>query len=155
MSNYYCKLYTQHHSKYEESIFDRIGGEFGFKFSKNQTADLSQLPSLFCDLTCKNLCTNETTEGLFSLHKNFIMSHEVKKIVITLLLPFSEWKLDFTYQSPWCFLFKTANNEPISQIQNNSHQRSSLLWTPFTRQKYLESLGIPPREILHSYWLWK
>jgi len=78
MSNYYCKLYTQHHSKYEESIFDRIGGEFGFKLSKNQTTDLSQFPSLLCDLTCKNLCTNETTEGLFSLHKNFIMCHEVK-----------------------------------------------------------------------------
>jgi len=79
MSNYYSKLYTQHHCKYEESIFDRIGGGFGFKSSKSvaiQPSDLSQIPALLSSLVCKNLSTNETTDGIFSLHKNFLILHE-------------------------------------------------------------------------------
>ena len=72
MTNYYSKLYSQHQP--EESIFDRIGDDFSFKLSKSSAVQVNKS----CQILCKNLCTNETTEGLFSFHKNFLISHQVK-----------------------------------------------------------------------------
>ncbi len=101
MSNYYSRLFTQHSSQHEDSIFDRIGGDFSFKLSKNSilpTSGSSQVPVLECELICKNLCTNEMTEGLFSLHKNFLISHKSSNSLLKVLdLSYSRLKATSPY----------------------------------------------------------